>query len=120
MKNIKDLIGSNFNDRLTGNNKENVIEGGAGKDILSGGGASDIFVFGKNNGSDTINDFDSVGADHDVIDLQDAVGIRSLKDLFANHLKASGDDLVIRDDSGGQIRRLDTDRSEVVKSDFSL
>ena len=34
---IENLIGSRFNDKLTGDGVDNIIEGGAGNDLLSGG-----------------------------------------------------------------------------------
>jgi Ca2+-binding RTX toxin-like protein len=117
---IEDIRGSGLADRLTGNNRENVIEGGTGDDILAGGGSSDLFVFGTDNGSDTITDFDGLGADHDVIDLSEAVGIVSMKDLFKNHIKVVGDDLMITDDTGDQIRLLGTDKADIAKADFLL
>ena len=38
---VENLIGSSFNDRLTGDVHENLIIGGAGNDVLNGGGATD-------------------------------------------------------------------------------
>ena len=38
---VENLVGSSFNDRLTGDIHENLIIGGGGNDILNGGGASD-------------------------------------------------------------------------------
>ncbi|CTQ34811.1 hypothetical protein [Jannaschia rubra] len=38
--NIANLVGSRFNDRLTGNGNRNVLEGGAGADTLDGGGTT--------------------------------------------------------------------------------
>ena len=40
-KNIQNLTGSPFNDKLTGDNGDNVLEGGAGPDQLNGGKGSD-------------------------------------------------------------------------------
>lgn len=51
---IENLLGSSYNDRLTGDIQENVLSGGAGNDILAGGAGrdrlrgdagSDVFVF---------------------------------------------------------------------------
>ncbi|WP_315760402.1 M10 family metallopeptidase C-terminal domain-containing protein [Sphingomonas sp. Y38-1Y] len=73
---FENIIGSAFNDTLTGNVQNNVLMGGAGNDVLDGflgndtldGGAgndtltggigNDIFKFGEANGAyDTITDF---------------------------------------------------------------
>lgn len=57
---IEGVIGSKFDDRLTGDAGSNIFEGGAGDDRLVGGGGSDAFVFKLNNGAtgvDRINDF---------------------------------------------------------------
>ncbi|QNE33148.1 matrixin family metalloprotease [Sphingomonas sp. NBWT7] len=58
--NVENLIGSAFNDRLTGSVNDNTFEGGAGNDRLTGNGGVDTFVFKVANGSsgvDTITDF---------------------------------------------------------------
>ncbi len=56
--NIENLIGSSFNDTLTGNdNQNNVIYGGAGNDIIDGGFGSDTLYGG--DGNDIINSGDS-------------------------------------------------------------
>jgi Ca2+-binding RTX toxin-like protein len=42
LSSIEGLIGSNFNDRLTGNAAANDLAGGGGNDLLEGGGGNDI------------------------------------------------------------------------------
>jgi Ca2+-binding RTX toxin-like protein len=42
---IESLVGSDFDDRLTGDAGANVITGGLGADILAGGAGNDVFVF---------------------------------------------------------------------------
>ena len=54
---IEDLIGSNFNDTLTGNSGANRLTGGAGNDTLTGGTGADIFAFSNAGGSDVVMDF---------------------------------------------------------------
>ncbi len=57
---IEGLIGSAFDDRLTGDAGANVFEGGAGNDRFTGGGGADTFVFKVANGgtgADRILDF---------------------------------------------------------------
>ncbi|MCW1383587.1 hypothetical protein OLX02_12230 [Novosphingobium sp. KCTC 2891] len=41
---IENLVGSDFNDRLTGNSGANRLDGGMGNDVLSGGAGADTYV----------------------------------------------------------------------------
>lgn len=59
--NIDNLIGSDYNDTLTGNADDNIIYGGAGTDTIDGAGGSDILYGGA--GSDNI----TAGAGTDTI-----------------------------------------------------
>ena len=54
---IENLMGSDFNDILTGNSGANTLDGGAGADTLTGGGGNDTFKFETGFGADTITDF---------------------------------------------------------------
>jgi Ca2+-binding RTX toxin-like protein len=49
LKGIENLIGSNFNDTLTGDAGGNTLDGGDGDDILSGGAGADALLGGKGN-----------------------------------------------------------------------
>ena len=51
------LQGRTANDFLYGERGTDTIVGGRGGDILSGGPGSDVFVFGENDGSDRILDY---------------------------------------------------------------
>ncbi|MEB3357320.1 MAG: Calx-beta domain-containing protein [Synechococcales bacterium] len=71
LNSIENVIGSKFDDSLTGNAASNVLDGGAGDDILDGAGGADTltggigadtFVLASGNGADTILDF-TVGED---------------------------------------------------------
>jgi len=53
LTNIENLIGSGFNDSLTGNAGHNVLNGGAGNDLLTGGVGHDMLTGGA--GSDTFD-----------------------------------------------------------------
>ncbi|MBC3774949.1 retention module-containing protein [Pseudomonas sp. SWRI99] len=46
---IENLLGSNFNDSLTGDGNSNVINGGLGNDVLNGGGGDDLLIGGLGN-----------------------------------------------------------------------
>jgi len=70
---IEDLIGSDFNDSLTGNAGNNRLNGGDGNDTLSGGAGVDRFVFSSAPGAanlDTLTDFVS---GTDIIELSATV-----------------------------------------------
>lgn len=55
---IENIIGTDFNDRLTGSAGTNTIEGGAGNDTLTGGAGADTFAYNApSEGRDTITDF---------------------------------------------------------------
>jgi Ca2+-binding RTX toxin-like protein len=56
--NIENVIGSPFNDTITGSAGANVLTGGLGADLLTGGGGNDVFVYRTiAEGGDTITDF---------------------------------------------------------------
>ncbi|MDU9389077.1 retention module-containing protein [Pseudomonas sp. zfem002] len=49
---IENLIGSDYNDTLTGDGNANVLQGGLGNDILNGAGGDDVLIGGR--GDDTL------------------------------------------------------------------
>ncbi len=70
---LENLVGSNFNDFLTGNGNNNLISGGLGNDTLKGEGGDDILIGGPGNntltggpGADTFQ-YLTGGSGHDVI-----------------------------------------------------
>ncbi|MFA7945029.1 retention module-containing protein [Pseudomonas brenneri] len=70
---LENLIGSNFNDNLTGDGNNNLISGGLGNDTLKGEGGDDILIGGPGNntltggaGADTFQ-YLTGGSGHDVI-----------------------------------------------------
>ncbi|MHC8321728.1 retention module-containing protein [Pseudomonas sp. GB2N2] len=46
---IENLVGSDFDDKLTGDSHNNVINGGLGNDMLNGGGGDDFLIGGLGN-----------------------------------------------------------------------
>lgn len=106
-KNIENLIGSKYADKLTGNGEDNRIEGGAGNDtldgkggndILSGGLGADTYIFGKGYGSDIITS--------DQLNKEDTVLFKDIKYTETEFVKedndlkiitADGDSLTIKD-----------------------
>lgn len=53
--NVENLIGSTFNDTLTGNGSANVIEGGAGNDAINGAGGTDTVSYEHAASAVTVN-----------------------------------------------------------------
>jgi Ca2+-binding RTX toxin-like protein len=116
------LIGSSARDWLWGGRGDDVLKGHGGRDLLDGdkgndtligGGGSDLFVFHKNDGDDTIKDFDADGGGRH----QDYIGVTSM-DSFSIH--KSGSDTVIDFDDGSSVTLLDVQRSHVTDADFQL
>ncbi|OWK31121.1 M10 family metallopeptidase C-terminal domain-containing protein [Sphingomonas dokdonensis] len=64
---IEGVIGSKFDDRLTGDAGNNIFEGGAGDDRLIGGGGRDAFVFKLNNGGTGIDRITDFGRDDMIV-----------------------------------------------------
>ena len=56
--NIENLVGSKFDDILTGDAGNNTLNGGAGKDILHGGAGADLLIGGS--GADVLDGGDGV------------------------------------------------------------
>ena len=67
LKNIEHILGSAYNDTLTGDDKINGFTGNGGDDTLTGGGQVDHFVFTPGGGNDVITDFTQ---GEDVINLE--------------------------------------------------
>jgi Ca2+-binding RTX toxin-like protein len=98
---IEDVIGSNFNDILSGNNLANALYGGAGNDRiwgrggadqLFGGAGSDVFVFRPAGGGDRVMDF------QDNIDTIALVGFAGLTtaDKALTYASQAGADVVFK------------------------
>ncbi len=55
LKSIENLMGSDYNDTLTGNTSGNVLWGGIGTDFLDGGAGMDIAIYWNSNAGVTID-----------------------------------------------------------------
>ncbi len=64
--NFENILGSNFDDILTGNSASNVLNGGFGDDVISGGGGADTLIGGM--GADTLTG----GSGADIFKFDDA------------------------------------------------
>lgn len=60
LTNIENLIGSSYNDRLTGDKKDNVLVGGTGDDALKGGSGADTLIGGLGNDHYSVENVDDV------------------------------------------------------------
>ena len=65
------LIGTKVADVLNGNLGNDVLIGGEGNDTLNGGEGSDTYIFGRNFGNDTIDNYNRNNADTDIIRFSD-------------------------------------------------
>jgi len=74
IRNFENLIGSNYDDTLSGNSVANRLNGGLGNDTLTGGSGRDAFIFDTALNATTNKDIiiDFVGAD-DTIQLNHAI-----------------------------------------------
>jgi Ca2+-binding RTX toxin-like protein len=104
--NIQNLIGSDYNDHLTGDYEANTINGGLGNDVLVGGLGNDTLMGGAGNdtfkwlagdtGHDLVTDF-RIGADTlDLSKLLQGFGAAgdSLDDVLHFKVTGNGADLV--------------------------
>ncbi|MBF6986566.1 S-layer family protein [Cupriavidus sp. IK-TO18] len=126
-RNMEGVIGSAFNDTITGSGGDDVLRGGAGNDQLAGGGGNDLLVGGAGadqlsggGGSDTyrflradaasvdtISDFDvtPAAAGGDVLDLSDLLSGASVTTAnaaqFVRLAEIDGNTVVSLDRDGG-------------------
>ena len=98
LRNIENLVGSAYDDELSGNGLVNVLDGAAGDDLLFGGGRADTFVFKTGSGDDTIGDFSS--GEGDLIDVA-AYGFATLADF--EDFRFDGSDTIVQLDSNNSI-----------------
>jgi len=109
------LLGANGNDTLHGQAGNDRLDGGKGSDLLEGGTGADRFVFFDGYGKDTISDF----SHQDVIDLTGLLGFSSYSDLFNNHMKTSGGDVIITVGTDQLIIEGHT-KAELTNADFLI
>ncbi|MCY1370203.1 RTX calcium-binding nonapeptide repeat (4 copies) [compost metagenome] len=76
--NFENLVGSNFNDILTGNAASNILDGGLGNDVLIGGAGADHLFGGA--GLDRF-DFNALGE----------MGVGALRDVVRDFKRVEGD-----------------------------
>ena len=66
-------------DTLNGNSGNDILNGGEGNDTLNGGSGSDTYIFGRNFGKDSINNYDTSENRKDIIKFTDGIKIDDLE-----------------------------------------
>lgn len=72
---IEDIIGSAFNDLLTGDSFDNRLTGGGGLDVINGGGGNDRLYGGIDGKADILDG----GAGSDTVDYSDVNGAMTIR-----------------------------------------
>jgi Ca2+-binding RTX toxin-like protein len=75
--NIENVLGSAWNDKITGNDLANRLDGGAGNDVINGGGGNDTIL--GNTGDDTLTG----GAGADQFQFSAGFGHDTITDFWA-------------------------------------
>ena len=75
---MENVIGSNYDDQITGNALANVLAGGAGNDTLIGGSGADVYLFGRGTGVDRIVEMDATSGVTDVASWDSTVSNQQL------------------------------------------
>ncbi|MEL7038173.1 MAG: Ig-like domain-containing protein [Cyanobacteria bacterium J06592_8] len=116
---VNNLIGSNFDDVLTGNAANNRIEGGNGSDELTGNAGADTFVYQQpTEGVDIIRDFDSSQGDQLEISASGFGGsltvgtVASDQFVLGTEAADSNDRFLYDSDSGNVLFDIDGNGSE--------
>lgn len=115
LRDIENLSGSEFADRLTGNNRSNILTGEAGDDTLLGRGNADTFVFKAGDGDDTIGDFSK--AQGDLIDVS-AYGFSSISDFSA--FRFEGGDTIVQLDANNSVTVNNINLTSGINADDSF
>lgn len=94
------LLGTDSDDVINGGEGNDILIGGLGNDDLDGGDGSDTYIFGKNFGQDTIDNYDETPNRKDTIQFkegwaaQDFDYLRSNNDLIIQS-KTTTDRLIV-------------------------
>jgi hypothetical protein len=106
------LDGAAGNDRLAGWRGNDTLTGGDGRDVF----AFNLLSYGKNStralGDDTITDFEIGGTDHDVLQIDTRLGIKSIDWLMLN-TEQQGADTVITLNSKTSITLLGVEKFDL-------
>lgn len=116
---IENILGSSYDDILTGNSGANTISGGSGsdklngglsKDVLVGGSGKDMFIFDAKLGAanvDLLKDFsvldDTIWLDDDVFLMVGKVGDLALGAFYLGNKAHDASDRIIYDKATGKL-----------------
>jgi Ca2+-binding RTX toxin-like protein len=112
-----ELSGGLGKDVVIGGDGNDVINGWGGNDVMTGGNGIDVFIFRAGDGKDKITDFETGGANHDVIDLREYEGLDAFSDI-KGAMKQSGDDVLIELAGKTDIRLQDVELSDLTGDHF--
>lgn len=103
--NIQNLIGSDYNDTLSGDSNANILTGGSGDDTLYGAGGTDTLYGG--DGNDFLVDDLAGAATITAGDGNDTISLTSYDSLVDTISGGSGTDTLQIDVSGSTLYRID-------------
>ncbi len=106
LSDVDNLMGSDFNDKLTGNTGANILDGGGGADQLIGGGGDDTYVV--DDASDVVTETGTGGTDTILTWVNFAnlaFGVEKLTLLGSGNINANGNvsDNILTGNSGDNI-----------------
>ncbi|RZI47492.1 calcium-binding protein [Rickettsiales endosymbiont of Peranema trichophorum] len=90
---FENIIGSEYNDVLSGDKGDNLIESGGGDDILTGGKGRDVFKITNAKGVVRIKDFE-YGDKLDLSEFKDIKSFNELKNKMSSTSYASGNPVI--------------------------
>ena len=127
------LKGYNGDDTIYGGEGDDILIGASGDDFLQGDSGDDTYVFAKNWGNDTINNFDKTGKDtvkfidniskEDLIFARGVDGVNVTNDLFIyssdkkHSIKVIGFFNDLKIDNDRKIEFIKFDNEDTLKSD---
>ena len=112
------LLGLAGNDTITAGSAGDFIDGGSGNDALYGGAGIDTFAFQANFGMDTIYNFTTAGARHDILQFNPALFSSPQSVLTAAH--QVGHDVVITATSQDQVTLANTSLAALTLTDIKI